>query len=83
MSDSDANELLCRELVELVSEYLAANLSDEERARFDEHLLGCPPCTEYLAQMRTTIELARGLGSAPSEPLTQSLLEVFRSWSHK
>jgi hypothetical protein len=36
------------------------------------------------AQMKTTIELAGTLGkSAGGEPLTQSLLEAFRTWHEK
>lgn len=83
MSDPNADDLMCRELVELVNDYLGEALSAEERARFDRHLLGCPPCTEYLAQMRATIESTRGLRAASSEPLESGLLDLFRSWSRK
>ncbi len=83
MSDENVPDLMCRELVELVSDYLGEALSADERARFDRHLLDCPPCTEYLAQMRATIELARGLAAEPSEALSPSLLDVFRSFHQK
>ena len=84
MTDPNASDLMCRELVELVTEYLGDALTEHERARFEQHLLECPPCTEYLAQMRTTIELAGTLGeSAPGESLTPGLLAVFRSWHQK
>ncbi|MES1174419.1 MAG: zf-HC2 domain-containing protein [Myxococcales bacterium] len=83
MSDSNVDDLLCRELVELVTDYLGDALSSEEKARFDRHLLGCPPCTEYLAQMRATIDLTGSLGRTASEPLESSLLDLFRSWSRK
>ena len=49
--------LLCRELVELVTDYLEGTLSRRDRARFDEHIAGCPHCTEYLAQFRETLRL--------------------------
>jgi hypothetical protein len=84
VTDPNASELLCRELVELVTEYLGDTLTEQERARFEHHLLECPPCTEYLAQMKATIELAGTLGKSPSgEPLAQSLLDVFRGWHKK
>ena len=83
MSDENATDLLCRELVELVSDYLGEVLSADERARFDQHLRDCPPCTEYLAQMRATIQLSRSLAAGPSEPVAPALLDVFRSWQKK
>ena len=83
MSDPTAPDLMCRELVELVSDHLGQQLSAEEQARFDRHLLDCPPCTEYVAQLRTTIEMARGLAAGSSEGAPPSLLDVFRSWQKK
>ena len=53
----DEGELTCRELVELVTDYLEGALGDDERARFEAHLGGCAGCTAYLHQMRTTIWL--------------------------
>jgi len=76
-------ELVCREVVELVTEYLSGTLSAAERARFDEHLAGCPPCTAYLAQVRTTLELAAELGASPQpadEQVADQLGELFRRW---
>ena len=50
-------EYECREMVELVTAYLEDALSDRQRRRFEAHLAGCPHCTEYLRQMRTTIAI--------------------------
>jgi len=80
---SEAIELVCREVVELVTEYLAGTLSPVDRARFDEHLAGCAPCTAYLAQIRTTLEVAAELGAAsppPDEQVAERLGELFRRW---
>jgi len=41
------SDLVCRELVELVTEYLSEALSADDRARFEHHLSECPPCTTY------------------------------------
>jgi predicted anti-sigma-YlaC factor YlaD len=54
-----AAELTCKELVELVTDYLEFALQDYQRSRVDEHLEGCPFCRTYLEQMRATI---RALG---------------------
>jgi anti-sigma factor RsiW len=49
----------CRELVELVTDYLEGALSPEDVARFEAHVAGCPGCAAYLEQMRTTIAVIR------------------------
>ena len=74
-------ELTCKELVELVTEYLEDALSPRDRARFEAHLAICPGCRTYLDQMQTTID---SLGSLPEESLTSEardqLLATFRQW---
>jgi predicted anti-sigma-YlaC factor YlaD len=78
---SPANDLNCKDLVELVTNYLEGALSPADRMRFDEHLSGCPYCRIYLDQMRQTI---RALGHLPDESISpqalESLLERFRNW---
>jgi len=73
--------MICAELVELVTAYLEATLSPEERAAFDEHLALCPGCETYLVQFRTTIDL---LGELPEESLSspgrERLLGAFAEW---
>jgi anti-sigma factor RsiW len=56
-------DLVCQQGVELVTAYLEGTLTAVGGRRFESHLAGCPHCTEYLAQMRKTIELARLSGS--------------------
>jgi anti-sigma factor RsiW len=74
-------QLSCRELVELVTDYLENALSDEERLRFDDHIGRCAACAIYLEQMRQTISL---LGHLPPEAISPQaeaeLLEAFRGW---
>ena len=79
-------ELVCREVVELVTEYLAGTLPEPEKVRFDRHLSTCPPCTAYLAQVRTTLALAGELGpdDAPSDDeVAGQLGDMFRRWHGK
>ena len=76
--------LLCRELVELVTDYLEGTLSRRDRARFDEHIAGCPHCTEYLAQFRETLRLTGTLRTSDVSPEAEAaLLEVFASWKEE
>ena len=74
-------EISCRELVELVTDYLEGSLDRRSRSRFDRHISGCPHCTEYLAQMRETIRLTGTLTEEQLDPRARDeLLSVFRTW---
>ena len=55
------SELTCREMVEIVNDYLADVLATEERASFEQHLHACPWCLTYLGHMQQTIALVGGL----------------------
>jgi anti-sigma factor RsiW len=74
-------ELVCQQIVELVTDYLEGALSRSERRRFEAHLEGCENCTEYLVQMRATIRLT---GRLDAEDLTPAMREEFtalyRQW---
>ncbi len=74
-------ELTCKELVELVTEYLEGTLPAHERARFEEHLEDCPGCATYVEQMRQTIRLLGTLSENGLDPRARDeLLQVFRDW---
>jgi anti-sigma factor RsiW len=74
-------DLTCQELVELVTAYIEGTLPPDERARFDAHLVVCPGCVTYLAQMRQTISLLGTLTEASLSPQARDdLLEAFRRW---
>jgi len=74
-------DIVCQQAVELVTSYLEGALARSQRRRFEAHLAGCPHCTEYLAQMRTTIELA---GRITPEDLTPQMqdefIALYRRW---
>ena len=72
-------DLTCRDLVELVSDYLEDALDREQRARFDRHLAACDGCAAYLEQMRTTIAIAGRLREDDLDPAVRDrLLAAFR-----
>ena len=76
-----ANVMTCKELVELVTEYLEGTLSADVRARMDQHLAGCDGCTHYLEQMRQTIRLTGQVREENlSQPQRDDLLRLFRDW---
>lgn len=73
-------ELVCREVVELVTAYLEDDLDPTDRERFEEHLVFCDGCGNYLEQMRTTIRLNGSVENELPAELEAELLEAFRGW---
>ena len=76
-------ELTCRELTELITNYLEERLPEPERIRFEQHLSICPGCVTYLEQMRFTVKAlgARPRGGIP-KAIESSLLQAFRNWKN-
>ena len=71
--------LSCKELTELVTDYLEENLPWRERLRIQVHLWMCKHCGRYVDQMRTVIGLLRRLPTEPIPPkLVDTLLPQFR-----
>ncbi|MGO9778259.1 MAG: anti-sigma factor family protein [Streptosporangiaceae bacterium] len=74
-------DLACQQAVELVTDYLEDALSHAARRRFETHLAGCQNCTEYLAQMRATIQLTGQLTPADLTPgMQEELIALYRRW---
>lgn len=76
-----AGGLTCKDVVELVTEYLEGSLGTADRARFAWHLRWCKGCARYLEQMRETIALT-GAVTEESLPLEarDALVRAFRDW---
>jgi anti-sigma factor RsiW len=73
--------LTCREVVELVTDYLDGALDAGDRGRFEAHLGACPHCTAYLEQMRLTLAVAGRIEPAAlSDEMERDLLGAFRDW---
>jgi predicted anti-sigma-YlaC factor YlaD len=80
MAGISTEELCCREVVELLGDYLEGAAAAADRARVEWHLAGCAGCLAYLAQLRTTIRLARRLAGETVRAETASrLLDAFRA----
>ena len=52
------NDMSCKELVELVTDYLEGALSPADQRRFELHLGKCEGCKVYIDQIRLTIKAA-------------------------
>jgi anti-sigma factor RsiW len=74
-------ELVCQQVVELVTDYLEGALSRSQRRRFEAHLDGCEHCAEYLEQMRTTIRLTGRLQAGDLTPeMRGDFAALYRRW---
>ena len=73
--------IVCRQAVELMAGYLDGALSGTERARLESHLADCPHCSEYLAQLRVTIDTLGHVepDDLPDEALDE-LVSLYRRW---
>ncbi|HEX8086974.1 MAG TPA: zf-HC2 domain-containing protein [Solirubrobacteraceae bacterium] len=71
--------LVCREFVELVTDYLEGRLPATERARFEAHLAECDGCEGYLADIRAVAGSLREVPTPPADAATREvLLNAFR-----
>jgi predicted anti-sigma-YlaC factor YlaD len=70
----------CRDVVELVNDYLDGALDDERRVHVEAHLGDCDGCSRVLDQLRETLRLT---GLLTEERLTpaqrHTLLGAFRA----
>jgi predicted anti-sigma-YlaC factor YlaD len=75
------SDMDCNQLVELVTAYLDGSLDSETRARFDEHLLECEGCENYLQQFRGTVDTVGKIDTATIDPgFRDRLLNAFREF---
>lgn len=73
--------LVCRHAVQLMTDYLEEALTARDRVRLEAHLAGCPHCSEYLSQMRVTIEAAGRVEPDDLEPeVLDELVSLYRRW---
>lgn len=62
----------CREMSELVTDYLERVLPLRTRLEARWHLFLCPACRRYYEQMRRTVRLLAGRHLPPPESATES-----------
>jgi anti-sigma factor RsiW len=73
--------MVCRDAVELVSDYLDGTLSRRDRRRLEKHLAQCDACTAYLDQVRATIAASGAVNheDLPSD-VVEGLVNLFRQY---
>ncbi|MGI8416314.1 MAG: sigma-70 family RNA polymerase sigma factor [Nakamurella sp.] len=71
--------VVCRQLVELVTDYLEGALAPGLRGRVEEHLAACEHCTGYVAQVRRMLDVTAGLVPTAAPQLLVRLTAALRS----
>ncbi len=77
---AEAEHVTCRELVELLTDYLEDVLDPAEREEIERHIVICRGCSNYVEQMRSTIELLGRLADDDARAPSEVLLARFREW---
>ena len=77
---TDASDLECRQIAELLGDYIDGTLPQATRELIDWHIESCQPCVAFVNTYRGTIQATRHLpcNPIPSE-LKQRLLKVLRA----
>ena len=74
-------ELVCRDAVALMTDYLEGRLPAADIVRLEGHLAACPHCSEYLAQIRITIDALGYVTPAElSDDAVNDLVDLYRRW---
>jgi hypothetical protein len=74
-------KMACKELVELVTDYLEGVLPNRKQTLFEEHLASCAGCQVYLRQIRRVIGAAGKLKEDSLAPGSrEKLLQLYRDF---
>jgi anti-sigma factor RsiW len=71
-------QIVCQQLVELVTDYLEGDLEVADRAAVEQHLSACGHCTAYVRQVRRLLELTAGSAEPVPDALLEDLMTRFR-----
>ncbi len=71
----------CKEVAQLITEYLEGSFSLSQRLRFQMHIGLCMACRNYLRQMKYTVATLRQLPAEPVPPeIKEALMNRFQTW---
>ncbi|MGC9960343.1 MAG: zf-HC2 domain-containing protein [Acidimicrobiales bacterium] len=74
-------DLVCRDAVALMTDYLEGVMPARQRTRLERHLAACDGCDEYLRQMRATIDLLGRVDPGDLAPETRTgLVELLLAY---
>jgi anti-sigma factor RsiW len=72
----------CKEVFEILSQYLDLELPPEACREVEAHLEGCPPCIEFAESLRKTVDLCHGFegGEMPRPISAAARDELETAW---
>jgi anti-sigma factor RsiW len=74
-------DLVCQQAIELLTDYLEGSLSRRQRLRLERHLRACPNCSNYLEQIRLTVQLTGDIAPEELAPeAVDDLTQLYRRW---
>ena len=76
--------MTCREIADVLADYVSGELGPDRLAAFERHLSLCPNCRAYIATYRATLTLSRhafadldaGAGTDVPEELVTAILSA-------
>lgn len=79
-----AGNFRCKDIAELITDYLEGSFSLSQRLRFQMHIGLCFACRNYLRQMKYTVATLRQLPSEPiPDQVKEALMHRFRTWKQE
>ncbi len=76
-----AGNFTCKEVAQLITEYLEGSFTLSQRLRFQMHIGLCFACRNYLQQMKYTVTTLHQLPTEPVPPeIKEALMHKFRTW---
>ena len=69
--------MTCKDVIDILSEYLEEALDATAVASLEQHLRDCPPCVAYLRTFRKSRQLVGQVGQAPMPPELKQRLRSF------
>jgi len=74
-----ADEITCRQFVELVTDYFEGALGPRTRGQVEEHLVMCDWCVTYADQMESTVVSLGELKDPETDEPSDALLTALRA----
>jgi len=76
---SGPSSLECRQIAELLGDYLEGTLPGQTRELLEWHIEGCAPCVAFVNTYKGTVDAARRLREATMPPeLRRKLIEFLK-----
>lgn len=70
----------CRELVELVTDFMEGELPGARRAAVEVHVATCPGCSSYLGRMQAVVDVLAASSSKSPVDSDAAAVALHRRW---